>query len=339
MTPDRIVVTGVAGSGKSTVGAGLAEHLGARFVESDDFHSPAHVAKMASGVPLGDADRWPWLAALRQAMRGEERVVVACSALRRPYRDALRRAGAVRFLHLVADRAEIVRRLEARTDHFMPAGLVESQFEALEPPDADETDVASIPADAEPSSVLAAAEEALVSLRPGTAVAPLLADGGEDRAITLDELEAIVARIAEDEIVASGARRVLLVPPDHTRLHSRAGEIAGILFETLRAAGCEVAVLPATGTHAAMTPADTRSALPRARPVRARPRAQPAGRASSGWARSRPRRSPPSPPDGWTRRSRSRWTNSSSPAGTSSSRSARSSRTRWSGWPTSRRTS
>ncbi len=257
MTPDRVVVIGVTGSGKSTVGTALAERLGARFLESDDFHSPAHVAKMASGVPLDDADRWPWLAGLRQAMRDEERVVVACSALRRRYRDELRRAGGVRFLHLIVDRAEIAWRLKARTQHFMPAGLIESQFDTLEPPSADETDVASIAADGDRWSVLAAAEEALASLRPGTAVAPLLADGGDGRAITPDELEAIVARVADDEILASGARRVLLVPPDHTRLHSRAGEIAGILFETLHAAGCDVSVLPSTGTHAAMTSAET----------------------------------------------------------------------------------
>jgi carbohydrate kinase (thermoresistant glucokinase family) len=257
VTPDRVVVMGVTGSGKSTLGAALADRLGARFLEADDFHSPASVAKMASGVPLDDSDRWPWLAALRQAMRDEERVVVACSALRRPYRDALRRAGDVRFLHLIADRADIAGRLDARTGHFMPAELVESQFETLEPPTADETDVTQIPGDVESASLLAAAENALAAVRPGTSAAPLLAEGGDDNAIGLDELERLVARIAESEILAAGAQRVLLVPPDHTRLHSRAGEIAGMLFEALHAAGCEVAVLPATGTHAAMTSGET----------------------------------------------------------------------------------
>ena len=257
MTPDRVVVTGVTASGKTTLAAALAERLGVPFLEGDDFHSAANVTKMAAGVPLDDSDRRPWFAALRQAMRDEERVVVTCSALKRSYRDALRRAGDVRFLHLVADRAEIERRLRARGGHFMPAALIESQFETLEQPAADETDVAPIRADGEPAAALAAAEAALATLRPGTATTPLLADGGDDRAIGLDELETLVVRIAETEILAAGVRRVLLVPPDHTRLHSRAGEIAGILFEALCAAGCDVAVLPATGTHAAMTPGET----------------------------------------------------------------------------------
>jgi carbohydrate kinase (thermoresistant glucokinase family) len=257
VTPDRIVVMGVTGSGKTTLGARLAERLGAPFLEGDDFHSPADVAKMASGVPLDDGDRWPWLAALRQVIRDEERVVVACSALRRSYRDALRRAGGVRFLQLVVDRGEVEMRLDRRAGHFMPAELVESQFDTLEPPEADETDVAPIRADADPASVLAAAEAALATQRPGTATAPLLAEGGDGRSIGLDELEALVVRIAESEILAAGARRVLLVPPDVTRLHSRAGEIAGVLFDTLQAAGCDAAVLPATGTHAAMTPEET----------------------------------------------------------------------------------
>jgi carbohydrate kinase (thermoresistant glucokinase family) len=258
VSPDRIVVMGVSGSGKSTLGSALADRLGMPFLEADDFHSPASIEKMAAGAALDDADRWPWLAGLRQAMRDEERVVVTCSALRRSYRDALRRAGSVRFLHLVADPAEIAGRLDARTGHFMPADLIDSQFETLEPPGADETDVASIPAGSDRSSVLGAAEDTLATLRPGTETVPLLAEGGGDRSIELGELGVLAARIAESEILALGPKRVLLVPPDHTRLHSRAGDIAGLLFERLREAGCDVAVLPATGTHAAMTPDETR---------------------------------------------------------------------------------
>ncbi len=258
MKPSRVVVMGVAGSGKSTLGAALAAARGARFLEADDFHSATNVAKMASGAPLDDADRWPWLAALRRAMRVERQVVVACSALRRSYRDALRRAGDVRFIHLVADRAEIEERLAARTDHFMSPAMVESQFATLEPPGDDETDVASVAADEVTTSLLAAAQDALAGLRPGTATEPLLEDGAAERTIAPHELQALVERIAQAEVLARGARRVLLVPPDTTRLHSRAGEIAATLFETLTASGCEVAVLPALGTHTAMTAAEAR---------------------------------------------------------------------------------
>ena len=256
MAPDRVVVMGVAGSGKSKVAAELAARLGARFLEADEFHSASNLEKMSAGVPLGDDDRWPWLAALRRVMRHERRVVVACSALKRDYRDALRAAGHVRFVDLVADRDEIVRRIARRNDHFMGASLVASQFEALEAPGEDETDVASVDAGGATATVVDAAEAALSALSVGTAIAPLLSVGGVDRTISNDSLRELVGQIATTEVIGTGAQRVLLVPPDHTRLHSRAGEIVGILFESLTAAGCEVAVLPALGTHAAMTDRD-----------------------------------------------------------------------------------
>jgi carbohydrate kinase (thermoresistant glucokinase family) len=249
---------GVAGCGKSTLGAELAARRGAVFLEADAFHAPANVEKMASGTPLTDDDRWPWLAALRGAMRAERNVVVACSALKRAYRDALRAAEDVRFVHLDVDRDEAVRRLVERPGHYMGAAMVGSQFEALEPPGGHETDVATVRATGEGGSVADAAESALAGLRPGTATAPLLAVGGESRVISDDELRGLVDRVAATEVLAAGARRVLLVPPDHTRLHSRAGEITAHLFATLTAAGCEVAVLPALGTHAAMTERETR---------------------------------------------------------------------------------
>jgi carbohydrate kinase (thermoresistant glucokinase family) len=247
---------GVAGSGKSTLAGALAAHFGVPLLDADRLHPEASVAKMAAGVPLDDEDRWPWLAAVRTAMREDADIVVACSALRRSYRDALRAAGEVRFLHLDGSRGELARRLVTRTDHFMPARMLESQLETLEPPGEDETDVAVLPADEDPVAVLAAAEGSLASLRPGTGVAPLHADGGVDRVITPGELEEDVRRIAAREIVATGARRVLLVPPDHTRRHSRSGEIAGCLYETLTTAGCDVWVLPALGTHLPMSPAE-----------------------------------------------------------------------------------
>jgi carbohydrate kinase (thermoresistant glucokinase family) len=254
MAPSRVVVMGVAGSGKSTVAAELASRRDVRFIEADELHSAANREKMAAGSPLTDDDRWSWLAALRQAMRGEQEGVVACSALKRAYRDALRSAGDVGFVYLAVERDEIVRRLAARTGHFMGTAMVESQFAALEPPGHDEIDVASVDASAETTSVVDRIEAALVTLPVGTATAPLRSVGGPARAISRNELRDLVDEIATTEVLGAGVRRVLLVPPDLTRLHSRAGEITGLLFERLCTAGCEVGVLPALGTHAALTP-------------------------------------------------------------------------------------
>jgi carbohydrate kinase (thermoresistant glucokinase family) len=250
----HIVVMGVAGCGKTTLANALAERLGIETIEADDLHSPGNVARMAAGVPLTDEDRWPWLAAVRQAMRSGEDSVVACSALRRRYRDALRSAGEVRFLYLAIDRAEALRRLGNRAGHFMGPGMLDSQLAALEPPAPDERDVATLPADTDVEAALAA----LAALPVGTATAPIVAVGGEGEAISLDELAGLIRRITTDEVLAGGARRILLVPPDHTRLHSRAGEITALLFEQLTAAGCSVTVVPALGTHAAMTPDEVR---------------------------------------------------------------------------------
>lgn len=131
-----VVVMGVSGSGKTTVGTALAERLGVPYAEADDFHPPENVAKMASGVPLDDEDRRPWLDAIAAwlAERGERGGVVTCSALRRRYRDRLRRAAPeVFFLHLDGSPELIAERLAARRGHFMPPELLRSQFETLEP--------------------------------------------------------------------------------------------------------------------------------------------------------------------------------------------------------------
>ncbi|GAB1364917.1 gluconokinase [Rhodobacter sp.] len=140
MTPGplRLVVMGVSGCGKSTLGAALAARLGADFIDADTLHPPANLAKMAAGVPLTDADRWPRLEAVAQALSGPAPLVVACSALRRIYRDRLRAAEGVRFLHLAAPQAVILARMQARRNHFMPASLLASQYETLEPPGPDE---------------------------------------------------------------------------------------------------------------------------------------------------------------------------------------------------------
>ena len=130
-----IVVMGVAGCGKSTVAEGLAAELGWPLVEGDDLHSPQNKAKMSAGTPLTDDDRLPWLAAIRDWIdRTPGHVLVTCSALRRSYRDLLRTANArVRFVHLTGSRATLGARIGARTGHFMPASMLISQLETLEP--------------------------------------------------------------------------------------------------------------------------------------------------------------------------------------------------------------
>ena len=134
-----LVVMGVSGSGKSTVAGLLAGRLGWEFGDADDWHTPANVAKMHAGHPLDDSDRWPWLASMAawiDATRSAGRHgVLACSALKRNYRDLLIGVRAdVRLVYLRGEEAVIERRQAARRHHYMPASLVHSQFEALEPP-------------------------------------------------------------------------------------------------------------------------------------------------------------------------------------------------------------
>ncbi len=136
-----VVVMGVSGSGKSTLGLALAEALGWTFVDGDTLHPADNVAKMAAGIPLDDEDRQPFLERVALAITGRSRtgVVVACSALRRRYRDFIRaRAGDVMFVMPVLDREALAARLAQRSDHFMPASLLDSQLELLEMPGSEE---------------------------------------------------------------------------------------------------------------------------------------------------------------------------------------------------------
>ncbi|AQT79848.1 gluconate kinase [Mycolicibacterium litorale] len=135
-----IVVMGVSGSGKSTVGAALAQRLRVPFADADDFHPPANIAKMTAGHALDDDDRYPWLEAIGEWLAGHAGGgVMSCSALKRKYRDQIRRhCPDVRFLHLSGAAEVITRRQASRPGHFMPASLLASQFETLEPLDADE---------------------------------------------------------------------------------------------------------------------------------------------------------------------------------------------------------
>jgi len=129
---------GVTGSGKTTIGRALAESLNWQFVDADDFHPPANVAKMRAGIPLDDTDRAPWLAALRAAidnwLRSKTNVVLACSALKQAYRDQLMFSPDVRLVYLRGSRDLIAHRLTERRDHYMDPGLLTSQFAALEEP-------------------------------------------------------------------------------------------------------------------------------------------------------------------------------------------------------------
>jgi gluconokinase len=133
---------GVSGSGKSTVGTALAQRLGWAFVDGDHLHPAANVERMAAGTPLTDADRAPWLDAvadvITQHLAAREPVVVACSALKRAYRDRLQRAGDVRLAYLAGTREVLAARLSARHGHFMPPSLLDSQLRDLEPPAPDE---------------------------------------------------------------------------------------------------------------------------------------------------------------------------------------------------------
>ena len=157
-----VVLMGVSGSGKTEVGTRLAEALGGTFVEGDDYHPPANVAKMRSGVPLDDADRQPWLERLSREigtwLDAGKTVVLACSALKQRYRDILKagRPG-VRFVHLKGDEALIRKRLDKRRGHYMPASLLESQFAALE----EAGDAITVGIDAPPDAIVAEIRQAL----------------------------------------------------------------------------------------------------------------------------------------------------------------------------------
>lgn len=170
---EHLVVMGVAGCGKSTVAAELAQRLGAVLVDGDDLHPASNVARMSAGVPLTDAERMPWLATVRDRIGAVDAAgrdaVVACSALARAYRDVLRGApGRVRFVHLTGPPDVLAARLAARSGHFMPPSLLPSQLALLEPLGPDEDGV-TVEVTAAPAEVAA---EALRRLRRTVPAAP-----------------------------------------------------------------------------------------------------------------------------------------------------------------------
>ncbi|MGJ5074748.1 gluconokinase [Bradyrhizobium oligotrophicum] len=137
--PHALIIMGVSGSGKSTIGQALGQRLGWRFEDGDSFHPPANVAKMSAGHPLTDEDRWPWLHAIAteiaQCRSAGQHIIIACSALKKAYRDIL--VGGrddVRMVYLQGTQELIGERMKHRAGHFMPPGLLTSQFATLEPP-------------------------------------------------------------------------------------------------------------------------------------------------------------------------------------------------------------
>lgn len=146
-----LVIMGVAGTGKTTLMDALADRLGWPTAEGDEFHPPGNVEKMRVGQPLGDADRWPWLESIAAWIGARERAgesaLVTCSALRRAYREVLRRGHpSVRFVHLVAPRAVLEERMRHRSGHYMPGSLLASQLDTLEPLEPNEPGIV-VPAD------------------------------------------------------------------------------------------------------------------------------------------------------------------------------------------------
>ena len=169
-TPHVVVVMGVAGTGKTTIGPLLAARLGVPYAEGDDCHPQSNIAKMSAGTPLTDDDRWPWLDAIGDWAQGRAGLggVVSCSALKRSYRDRLRAAApGVVFVHLTGDRALVEDRMSHRQGHFMPTALLDSQFATLQPLEPDEAGVA-VNVTGSPEEITARAATALTPLSEPT---------------------------------------------------------------------------------------------------------------------------------------------------------------------------
>lgn len=218
----RIVITGPDGSGAHALAQELGAQLGLSVVDGDSLAQDTQ-------------DPWAWLAKLRNYLRASPEVVVSCGGLSRQQRNQLRCIDQVRLVVVHG-----------------PTGD-NTCDQALE---ADESDVIRVCADLKTDQMVRVIQQELTVGGDRDGAPALLVDAGEDREITGPELQDHLAGLVVTEITGRGARRVLLVPPDHTRLYSRAGEITGILYKNLTERGCDVSVLPALGTHVKMTPQD-----------------------------------------------------------------------------------
>lgn len=168
MAGKSIILMGVSGSGKSTIGAAVAREIKAKFIDGDDLHPRANIQKMASGQPLNDDDRAPWLQRLNDAAYSlnhkNESGIIVCSALKRRYRDLLRKDNDnMVFIYLKGSFEVIMARLQARSGHFMPTDLLKSQFDALEEPGADEKDVVCVDIDTDVEGVV---DRCVAALKP-----------------------------------------------------------------------------------------------------------------------------------------------------------------------------
>ncbi|HYO94623.1 MAG TPA: gluconokinase, GntK/IdnK-type [Polyangiaceae bacterium] len=256
-----ILVMGVTGSGKTTIGLRLAARLKLPFHDADEYHPLENLRKMARNEPLDDADRWPWLERLARESRAWQAhggAVLACSALKQAYRRVLLgEVDRARIVYLKIELSSVVERLEGRRGlHEIVSDfdrILAGQFRDLEEPEG----AIAIPARLTPPEIVERAARRLA--REGlTGGRVRIAEGGPDTHIDEQQARSLIDGLVSE---LPPARRVLLIPPDYTRAHSGAGELTQLLYERL--GGAEVDVLPAVGTHRAMTVTERESLFPR----------------------------------------------------------------------------
>lgn len=257
-----IVVMGVTASGKTTIGGRLAARIGVPFFDADDFHPPQNKAKMARSIALDDDDRRPWLEDMAERCPEWERsggAVLACSALKQSYRDILlRRVERPSLVYLHIDRSDVLPRLEARRGrHPFVSGyssIIEGQYRDLEEPEG----AIRVPATLQPEKLIERIVRLLVRRSFRDAGRLYFSEGGPGDIVDARRAEELVAALLES---LGPLRRVLVVPPDATRRDSGAGELTALVYRLLSVRS-QVWVLPALGSHAAMTPSEIARMFP-----------------------------------------------------------------------------